>query len=60
MNESRSKSYKPFYESQYYKQIKETDRSQDENLAQIKADKMKQFYEHIKEHFVPEVDAKKR
>ena len=61
MNDSRSKSYRPFYEGSYYKKIKETiENEEDENSGQIKAEKMKKFYEHIKEHFSPEIDEKKR
>ena len=60
MNDSRSKSYRPFYESSYYKKIKETiEDEEDENTDQTKAEKMNKFYVHIKEHFSPEIDEKK-
>ena len=59
MNESRSQSYKPSYESSFYKKLKENEK-EEENPALIKAEKMKQFYDHVKEHFPPDISEKKR
>lgn len=60
MNESRSKTYKPMYESMFYKQIVEGQKNEEQNPSVVKSEKMKQFAEHVKEHFVPAISDKKR
>ena len=59
MNESRSKTYKAPYESMYYKKLLESN-EEDQNSEKIKADKMKQFSEHVKNNFAPNVDENKK
>lgn len=60
MNDSRSQSYNSYYESHFYKQISQQTKNAEENYAQIKAEKMKQFSDHIRDHFVPKVDTEKK
>lgn len=44
----------------FYKKALEDSRNEVENSDVLKRDKMKQFSDHVKQCFIPEVDEKKR
>ena len=60
MNDSRSKSYKAPYESHFYKKFAQVNEEQPQAFERIKMDKMKQFSDHVKNNFSPNIDEKKR
>ena len=61
MDSSRSRPYRPyFYKSVFYRKAQEDERYQPDNDSEMRAQKMKRFSDHVKEHFVPEIDEKKR
>lgn len=60
MNDSRTKGYKPSYEGSFYKKIANPNEEDTEDTVKVKVEKMRQFSEHVKNSFVPEIDEKKR
>lgn len=54
------RTYKPTYEGVFYKKILEDEKTEEQNISVIKSEKMKQFAEHVKEHFVPDISEKKK
>ena len=60
MNDSRSQSYSSYYEGRFYKQIAEGSKNVEENYANIKHEKMKQFSDHVRDHYAPKISPEKR
>ena len=60
MSESRTKTYRAQYESSFYKRVLEDEKNEEENPSVVRAEKMKQFADHVKENFVPAISDKKK
>lgn len=57
---SAQRSYEVPYESVFYKKIKEKDDDESAGLEKANQEKVKQFAEHVKDNFKPEIDLNKR
>lgn len=60
MNSSRTRSYRPSYQSAFYKQLATTPPEEQEGNPKQKLEKMRQFSQQVKTNFVPEIDQNKR
>lgn len=60
MNSSRTSTYRPSYQSAFYKQLAAPREEDQEENPKHKLEKMRQFSEQVKSKYVPEIDENKR
>jgi len=52
--------YKVSYKSPAYLRYSRMEKDEEQPESRVKSDKMRQFSMHVKEHFIPEIDERKR